>query len=89
MIYNKKVDHNMLVRQLRAQKMNIAMEYNMFQRYTFFDFINLRFIYRFDTIVTFDNNYLVIKFFQKNTNLFVNLMILTSSKYGDDLVLNI
>lgn len=87
MIYNKKVDQYTLVRELKEQKKKLSMEYNMFQRFTFYDFINYRFIYKFDTFITFENNYLIIKFYQKNTNIFVNLMILTSSLYEDELQL--
>lgn len=89
MIYNKKVEHKNLVRILKPQKKRISMEYNLFQRYTFYDFINYRFIYKFDTFITFENNYLIITFFQKNTNKFANVMILTSTKYEDDLILNL
>lgn len=76
MIYNKKVNHRILVRRLRELKNDISVDYNMVQRMTYYDFVNEKFAGKYDTWITYTGDYLVIKLYKKCQKEFVDIIII-------------
>mgnify|MGYP004451770585 CR=1 FL=1 len=76
MIYNKKVNHKILIKRLRELKNDISVDYNMVQRLTYYDFINEKFTKKYDTWITYNGDYLVIKLYKKCQKEFVDIIII-------------